>query len=140
MTEKLKEFYELVSSKPELRERMDKLGGLGKEEAVAAVIELASEQGVVLTPADFGVGEGELDDDELNAVAGGDYCQCFSGGTGMGTGANVHNCSCPQNGLGELFRENEDGTISSSVRCWCGSLGNGTDDGSLFPSNWRPMW
>ena len=26
MTEKLKEFYELVSSKPELRERMDKLG------------------------------------------------------------------------------------------------------------------
>lgn len=133
MIEKLKEFYELLSAKPELCERL-------KDETMAAAIALAAEYGITLTQADFGAGECELDDDELNAVAGGAACMCMSGGTGDGNEGAAHSCSCPLNGLGELFSEGEDGSVTSSVRCWCASVGNGTDDGGLFADDWMPKW
>lgn len=133
MTEKLKEFYELLSAKPELGERL-------KDETMAAAIALAAEYGITLTQADFGAGECELDDDELNAVAGGAACMCMSGGTGEGNQGEAKTCPCPLNGLGELYRKNEDGSVTGSVRCWCTTVGNGTDDGSLFPEDWTPRW
>lgn len=133
MTEKLKEFYELLSAKPELGERL-------KDETMAAAIALAAEYGITLTQADFGAGECELDDDELDAVAGGAACMCMSGGIGEGNQGEAKTCPCPLNGLGELYRKNEDGSVTGSVRCWCTTVGNGTDDGSLFPEDWTPRW
>lgn len=140
MTEKLKEFYELVSAKPELRERLEGLNGTGEAETVAAVIALASELGLTLTESDFAADVVELDDDELGAVAGGAYCLCMSGGIGEGNQGEAKTCPCPLNGLGELYRKGEDGSVTGSVRCWCTTVGNGTDDGSLFPDDWVPRW
>ncbi len=63
-----KEFLELLEKNAELKE---KIIALGENPAVADVIALAKKYGVTLTEADFAEEQGELSEDELDAVAGG---------------------------------------------------------------------
>lgn len=55
-----------------------KVGALTKDELIA----LAKELGIALTEADFEKPDGELNDDELDTVAGGKVCVFVVGGGG----------------------------------------------------------
>ncbi len=110
MTENTKKFLEAVSKNDELAA---KIGTMTKEELLA----LAKELGIELTDADFEKPAGELSDDELDTVAGGNACCCVIGGTGYKTLINEKTCVCVAGGGGEY----EDG----DCRCWCVGTGFG---------------
>ncbi|MBR1751583.1 MAG: Nif11-like leader peptide family RiPP precursor [Ruminococcus sp.] len=100
MSENLKKFMEAVSA--EGQETIEKVNNADKETLIA----IAAERGITLTDADFEqeLPEGELSDDELDAVAGGDSCVCFIGGGGssdetvLGTDEK---CTCVFAGVGK---------------------------------------
>ena len=110
MTENTKKFLEAVSKSEELAA---KIGTMTKEELLA----LAKELGIELTDADFEKPAGELSDDELDTVAGGEMCYCLIGGTGYDTLVNEKTCVCVAGGGGEY----EDG----ACRCVCIAAGGG---------------
>lgn len=85
MNESIKKLLEMASNNPELQQ---KLNGTLRESLIA----LAKEAGISLTDADFEQA-GEISDDELTTVAGGEKCYCVVGGAGSGDG-NVKTCAC----------------------------------------------
>ena len=110
MTENMKKFLEAVSQNEELQE---KLNGMSKEDILAA----AKALGIDLTEADFAQ-NGEMDDDELDAVAGGGDCVCVVGGGGTAD-SNDKTCACVAGGWGERS--------GGKVRCKCFVGGSGYD-------------
>ena len=92
MTKNMKKFLEAVSKNEELAK---KLSAMTMEDLLA----LAKELGVELTEADFEKPDGMLDENELDAVAGGKVCVCVVGGGGEGDG-NDRVCACPAYGVG----------------------------------------
>ena len=87
MTDNMKKFLELASGDAELVER---LNGMDKDAIIAA----AQQRGIALTEADFAADTGaELNEDELDAVAGGGKCACVLGGGGKADD-NCNKCSC----------------------------------------------
>ena len=92
MTKNMKKFLETVSQNEELAQ---KLSAMTMEDLLA----LAKELGVELTEADFEKPDGMLDENELDAVAGGKVCVCVVGGGGEGDG-NDRVCACPAYGVG----------------------------------------
>ena len=116
MTENMKKLLELASTNPKLQE---KLNNATKETLIA----LAKEQGITLTDADFAAPQGEISDDELDAVAGGKYCYCAAGGGGTGeSSTNTKTCACVINGGGR--------TKTGQTRCACVMAGYG-ENGKL---------
>ena len=120
MNENMKKFLELVSKDENLKQKMQSFNEMEPEKAIQAGIALAKELGIELIEADFAKekSDGELSDDELDAVAGGN-CGCFIGGGGDGT--NTHNnesyvCGCV------LYGEGGDGI------CECPGVGSGKDE------------
>lgn len=113
MTENMKKFLETVSQNEELT---NKIGTLDKEGLIA----LAKALGITLTEADFAQPTGELDDDELDAVAGGSdvNCACAMGGGGT-KDSNDKTCACVLAGAGYSKNGRE--------RCVCGFAGYGYD-------------
>ena len=113
MTENMKKFLELVSKDEALAA---KVGTLDKDELIA----LAKELGVALTEADLTQPVRELEDEELDTVAGGGdvSCACAMGGGGT-KDANDKTCACVLAGVGY----EKDG----SERCLCGFAGYGYD-------------
>ena len=114
MTENMQKFLELVSKDESL---VAKIGTMGKEELIA----LAKELGLELTDADLAKPAAqELDDDDLDTVAGGSdvSCACAMGGGGT-KDANDKTCACVLAGVGY----EKDG----SERCLCGFAGYGYD-------------
>ncbi len=114
MTENLKKFLETVSKDEALTA---KVGTMGKDELVA----LAKELGIELTDADLEKpAVQELDDDDLDTVAGGDdvSCACALGGGGTKDN-NDKTCACVLAGGGY--------TKSGRERCVCGFAGYGYD-------------
>lgn len=114
MTENMKKLLELASNNPELQE---KLSNSTKEN----IIVLAKEVGVSLTEADFEALQGEIGDDELDAVAGGDKCYCFAGGGSSRVDERCHSktCVCVGGGSGR--------TGGGASRCTCVGAGFGYD-------------
>ena len=112
MTENMKKLLEIVSGNKELSV---KIGTMGKDELIA----LANELGVKLTDADLNCSAQELDDDDLDAVAGGSECVCAMGGGGT-KDSNDKTCACVLAGLGY----DKSGDIE---RCVCGFAGYGKD-------------
>ena len=92
MTKNMKKFLETVSQHEELAK---KLCAMPMEDLLA----LAKELGVELTEADFEKPDGMLDENELDAVAGGKVCVCVVGAGGEGDG-NDRVCACPAYGVG----------------------------------------
>lgn len=113
MTENMQKFLELVSKSDEL---CAKVNTAGKDELIA----MAKELGIVLTDADFQQPTGELDDDELDQVAGGidGSCACAMGGGGT-KDSNDKACACVLAGAG--YNKN------GRYRCVCGIAGCGYD-------------
>jgi len=114
MTENLKKFLEAVSKDEALTA---KVGAMGKEEILA----LAKELGLTLTDADLEKpAVQELNDDDLDAVAGGSdvSCACALGGGGTKDN-NDKTCACVLAGGGY--------SQSGRERCVCGFAGYGYD-------------
>ena len=113
MTDNMKKFLELASGDTELVER---LNGMDKDAIIAA----AQQRGIALTEADFAADTGaELNEDELDAVAGGGKCACILGGGGKADD-NCNKCSCVLDGAGKF----KDGIVN---RCGCVGAGGGVD-------------
>ena len=100
MSENLKKFMEAVSA--EGQEMVEKVNGADKDTLIA----LAAERGITLTDADFEQAQpdGELSDDELDAVAGGNSCACIIGGGGVSAECEKgsdETCACVLVGIGK---------------------------------------
>ena len=127
MSENMKKFMELVSKDENLKQKLQSFNDMEPAEAIQAGIALAKELGIELSEADFAKEEsdGELNDDELDAVAGGGGCGCFAGGGGGGTDAidgKIYGCACAGYGQGG----DGDGL---DINCLCPFVGGGTDEG-----------
>ena len=92
MTKNMKKFLEAVSQNEELAKKLSAM-------TMEGLLALAKELGVELTEADFEKPDGMLDENELDAVAGGKVCVCVVGGGGEGDG-NDRVCACPAYGVG----------------------------------------
>ena len=100
MNERLKGFLKQASDDELLREKLDALAGLSAEERVERTVAIAQGSGFDLTAEDFVSVKAKLDDDELNAVAGGNYdCACQHTGVGMIDNHTLL-CECPTTGTG----------------------------------------
>ena len=114
MTNNMKKFLELASGDAEL---VDRLKGMGKD----AIIAEAQQRGITLTDADFAADTGaELNEDELDGVAGGGKCACIAGGSGTEDNDNCLNCVCVMGGQG-VFKDGVE-------RCKCVIGGGGVDE------------
>ena len=118
MTENMKKFLEEASKDKEYLEKVN------KAETPEAVIALAAEKGFTLTAEDLKPDQptGELNDDELDAVAGGKACGCFIGGGGE-AGHYDAVCYCVSAGAGSAWDDENDKEV---VRCFCVTAGGGT--------------
>ena len=90
MTENLKKFLEAISKNDELAA---KVSNMTKDELIA----LAEELGIDLAEDDFAQ-KSELDDDELDVVAGGGVCACPFVGGGVGNTNAEKSCFCTAGG------------------------------------------
>ena len=100
MNEQLKGFLKKASEDGPLKEELGALAGLPEEERAERAAAIAREAGFDVSVEDFAPAEAELDDDELNVVAGGGYaCCCRQTGTGLMDDRPVL-CDCPREGTG----------------------------------------
>ena len=130
MSENLKKFLDMIANDKELEAKALACNELGKEKGKLAMLELAKECGIELTLADLAMEEKpasrELDDDELDAVAGGGvgFCTCLVVGGGGGRDVDdgkVFGCACTSYGQGG------DGNAKDR-NCICILGGAGSDD------------
>ena len=137
MSENLKKFLDLLGSDKELEAKALACNELGEEKGREAMLALAKECGIELTAADLEKQEEptsrELDDDELDAVAGGaatgdeyGFCYCIAAGGGGGEDShdgNVFGCACVAYGQGGDGRASD-----ANCRCYFGGMGGGIGD------------
>lgn len=132
MTENMSKFLELASRDEALRKRLENLSKMPEEEANKQIAALAAENGICLEKADFTPAAREIDEDELDAVAGGAVCYCVGAGGGSGGRTDAFtsdNCVCVLGGAGEGFRPNTQNpqAIHKVSRCQCVIGGQGDD-------------
>ena len=109
MTDNMLKFLQAVSKDDAM---YAKFGTATQEEMIA----MAAEMGIALTAADFEK-KAELDEDELDAVAGG-WTECYCAFAGGGTKDDDGKaCGCVAGGYGEAR--------SGETRCWCAVSGAG---------------
>lgn len=115
----MNELQKLIESNQEFKAKAEALDKDPKA-TVADIIALAKEYGVEIAETDFRAvpAEGELSDDELEAVAGGGDCYCVLGGGGS-AGKHCDTCACVIYGVG-MDDQNRS-------RCQCPTVGDGTD-------------
>ena len=111
----VKRFFDAVANDEGLRERASALSGKHKPDEAAIKAELlsfAKSEGYDFTESELDAftdrQRRELNDDELDAVAGGDRrCACYVGGGGGGTSeaGNTFVCVCVAYGQGGDARE-----------------------------------
>lgn len=119
MKQDMKEFMAKVSEDEGLRVKLEALAGLPEDEVAARMAAIACEAGFDVSVEDFAPAEAELDDDELNVVAGGGYaCCCRQTGTGLMDDRPVL-CDCPREGTGAWT----DGSGFVNVDRVCHSMG-----------------
>lgn len=94
MSENLKKFLDMIANDKELEAKALACNELGEEKGKLAMLELAKEYGVELTLADLekeAPASAELDDNELDAVAGGVNALAVSSCTMLGVGMEAWN-------------------------------------------------
>ena len=96
----MKKFLEEMEKNPELKAKIEELDK-NPASTPKDFIEAAAEYGVELKEEDFQPvsAQGELADDELDAVAGGSGCICVLGGGGTDDGYHG-TCACVGGGYG----------------------------------------
>lgn len=129
MNTKAKEFITAVMKDEALKAKVDSFPTPKDEAERQAITEekiipFAKTLGYDLTLEDFtGSANGELDDNELDAVAGAGACACVFGGGGGGTDSrdgHTYGCACV------LYGQGGDGTFEDA-NCWCPMSGAGAD-------------
>ena len=118
MSENMKNFLAKISENKALAEKTAKLD---KE----ALLALAKELGFDLTEADFTKPEGELNENELTALAGGKACYCVVGGGGEADSQDDV-CACVAYGQGHVSEDSNYTLNRGCVRCVCVLGGGGT--------------
>lgn len=120
----MKKFLEEMEKNPELKAKMEELDK-NPASTPKDFIKAAAEYGVELKEEDFqpADAQGELADDELDAVAGGDYCLCVIGGGGSATSDCENTCVCIVGG-GGMF---SDKSKYDGARCSCAVAGGGEE-------------
>ena len=114
---KQEQLQKVLQEHPELG---DKLKAIATDSQMQEkMIEILKEYGVVLTTEDFKAPEGELSDDELNAVAGGGGCGCPAVGGG---GGDELVCVCIAGGTGCVIGSYG---LNSQGGCVCVAAGAG---------------
>ena len=96
---KQEQLQKVLQEHPELGDKLKAIATDSQTQMQEKMIEILKEYGVVLTAEDFKAPEGELSDDELNAVAGGGGCGCAVGGGG---GGDELVCVCVLGGSGSI--------------------------------------
>ena len=96
---KQEQLQKVLQEHPELGDKLKAIATDSQTQMQEKMIELLKEYGVILTAEDFKAPEGELSDDELNAVAGGGGCGCAVGGGG---GGDELVCVCVLGGSGSI--------------------------------------
>ena len=120
MSENLKQFFNLLANNPEIKEKALACNELGKEKGLLALIELAKEQGMELSEADFKAPEEEISEEELAVVSGGKLFErsCPEAGQEADGGCG---CVIPGGGGGTML---DDG---ATFGCACVGYGQGGD-------------
>ena len=125
MTDNLKKFLEEASKDEALIEK------ICKAESKDVILSLAAEKGFALTAEDLSepkAPNGEVCDDELEAVAGGKTCVCVAGGGGE-AGGDDHTCWCVLVGEGSGYYHHHCGYYGTKDgnenRCFCMGGGHG---------------
>lgn len=115
----MKQLLEMVEQNPELKAKIEELDK-NPDTTMQDIIQLTAEYGIELTEEDFKPAgrQGELSDEELDAVAGGDDCVCVLGGGGTSKAMYDRSCACVLGGGGE--------NVAGNTRCVCvlGGLGD----------------
>lgn len=120
--ENMKKLFQEMEKNPKLKAKIEELDQ-NKESVTEDYIQAAAEYGIELTAEDFRPenAQGEVSDDELDAVAGGDACSCVVGGGGS-PGDYDCTCACVLGGAGDY---NYEKSRESGVRCVCAMVGGG---------------
>ena len=96
---KQEQLQKVLQEHPELGDKLKAIATDSQTQMQEKMIEILKEYGVSLTVEDFKAPEGELSDDELNAVAGGGGCGCPVVGGG---GGDELVCVCVLGGSGSI--------------------------------------
>ncbi len=119
MTERLKEFLKVANGDEALVQQIKNLAQEeNRDKVIQKSIQIAREAGFELDVQDFEAQEEEVEDAEMEAVAGG-WCRClcaFNGGGAADEEGKV--CVCVTAGVGQ--RKSDGGS-----RCVCVELGLG---------------
>ena len=119
----MKKLLEEMEKNEELKSKVEKLDQDPKS-APKDYIELAAEYGIELKEEDFkpANGQGELNDGELDAVAGGTGCGCVIGGGGEESKYDKL-CVCVGGGSGDFSEY----AFERGNRCICVVAGGGVE-------------
>ena len=116
---KQEQLQKVLQEHPELGDKLKAIATDSQTEMQEKMIEILKEYDVSLTAEDFKVPEGELSDDELNAVAGGGGCGCPVVGGG---GGDELVCVCIAGGTGFVIGS---GGLNEQGGCVCVAAGAG---------------
>ena len=112
----MKRLLEEMEKNQELKAKIEELDK-NTESTSKDYIQVAAEYGIEIKEEDFKPAQGELTDDELDAVAGGEFCTCAIGGGGAATQHADNTCACVMGGGGEYSY--------GGCRCVCVLAGTG---------------
>ena len=116
---KQEQLQKVLQEHPELGDKLKAIATDSQTQMQEKMIEILKEYGVSFTADDFKAPEGELSDDELNAVAGGGGCGCAAIGGG---GGDDLTCVCIAGGTGYV---RGCGGFSLEGGCFCALAGAG---------------
>ena len=116
---KQEQLQKVLQEHPELGDKLKAIATDSQTQMQEKMIEILKEYGVSFTAEDFKAHEGELSDDELNAVAGGGGCGCAAIGGG---GGDDLTCVCIAGGTGYV---RGCGGFSLEGGCFCALAGAG---------------
>ena len=121
---KQEQLQKVLQEHPELGDKLKAIATDIQTQMQEKMIEILKEYGVSFTAEDFKAPEGELSDDELNAVAGGGGCGCAAIGGG---GGDDLTCVCIAGGTGYV---RGCGGFSLEGGCFCALAGAGATNRS----------
>ena len=121
---KQEQLQKVLQEHPELGDKLKAIATDSQTQMQEKMIEILKEYGVSFTAEDFKAPEGELSDDELNAVAGGGGCGCAAIGGG---GGDDLTCVCIAGGTGYV---RGCGGFSLEGGCFCAVAGAGATNRS----------
>lgn len=124
MREELKKYLEMLGGDEAAQEKLKSLDKDDTKGAIAASIEIAKGYGIDLVQEDFEEKARELEEDELQAVAGGaTACACAGAGYGTSGDGYYGSCYCAVGGAGDFYESSKKKRTKGFCRCFFGGGG-----------------